>query len=58
MYKFLVSNGNWLQNSKCPDCHCSSEIKPVCTYDGETYQNECLAECDDKVCFYILQNYW
>ncbi|KAL4231789.1 hypothetical protein ACF0H5_009365 [Mactra antiquata] len=31
------------------DCYCSSDKDYVCTYDHETYDNECEALCDGKV---------
>ncbi|XP_053406706.1 insoluble matrix shell protein 6-like [Mercenaria mercenaria] len=31
------------------DCRCSPDKDYVCTYDGETYDNECEANCDGKV---------
>ncbi|XP_060557052.1 insoluble matrix shell protein 6 [Ruditapes philippinarum] len=30
------------------DCVCSKDKDYVCTYDGETYDNECEANCDGK----------
>lgn len=33
------------------NCHCNSDYSPVCGYNGVTYQNSCLARCDDQFGF-------